>query len=936
MVTHVQNRWTSRKVRETFLSFFEEKGHTRVASSSLVPAEDPTLLFTNAGMNQFKDLFLGREKRGYVRATSTQKCVRAGGKHNDLDNVGYTARHHTFFEMLGNFSFGDYFKEEAIDYAWELVTGRYGLDPSRLWATVFTEDDEAAALWERYLPKARIERFGEKDNFWSMGDTGPCGPCSEIHYDQGDGVPGDATPNGTGDRVMEIWNLVFMQFERDASGRMTPLPKPSVDTGAGLERITAILEAKNNNYDTDLFEGIIKKIEELADRKYAGGMAVEDAPFRVIADHARAATMLIADGVIPSNEGRGYVLRRIVRRALRYGRRLDLGTAKPFLDALVEPVLSTFEGIHFATASEVAAASRTARAMLSEEEIRYSKTMSVGADRVGEAISAARREGQTTLPGAAVFRLYDTFGVPLETIEEIASDEGVKVDVPGFESELWGARERSKGASKFEHEGDLPKDDQIDPSWTTEFRGYPEQDFVSLEGAQVLGLFTFRENGLFERADKLSAGQKGWVVTDRSIFYPEGGGQVADRGEFLWKSSEGERRAEVIDARRAPNGKTILHLLRISSGSLVPTQLVAMQVPEWTRRKTQANHTGTHLLHAALRKVLGESVRQMGSLVAPDRLRFDYAASRPTTAEEIREIERLVNEEILRDREVGKAVMSMDEARRKGAIMFFGEKYGERVRVVDVPGFSTELCGGCHVGRTGEIGAFKVISDKGLAAGVRRLEAVTSLNAVERLQRDEEILLQISQIVNTPLDVLPSKLREMADLLRRREKEIAALKRDLALSGGGAGVGAAAMADSGGQPDAGASGHSLSKKGLSSDGAAEEGLHEINGIKVLARRVPSLPANELRNLADTFRSKLKSGVVLLGTELDGKVTLLAAVTADLVARVSANELAQVMAPAVGGKGGGKRDLAQAGGKDAAQIEPALALGVAKVRERLSA
>ncbi|MGZ5380555.1 MAG: alanine--tRNA ligase, partial [Thermoanaerobaculia bacterium] len=838
-----------------------------------------------------------------------------------------------------------------------LVTGRYGLDPSRLWATVYTDDDEAAALWERYLPKARVVRFGEKDNFWSMGDTGPCGPCSEIHYDQGEGVPGDATPNGAGDRLMEIWNLVFMQFDRGASGKMTPLPKPSVDTGAGLERITAILEGKNNNYDTDLFAGIIARIEEISGKKYAGGMAVEDAPFRVAADHARAAAMLVSDGVLPSNEGRGYVLRKVIRRALRYGRRL--GIEGPFLADLTLPVFWSFEGIHLNDPN--GRWQKTTADTIRADEEGFRRTVSVGADRVGEAISEARRRGETSLSGPAAFRLYDTHGVPLELIEEISSDEGVQVDRAGFEVELEKARERSKGASKFEHEGDLPKDDQIDPSWTTEFRGYPEQDFVSLEGAQVLGLFTFRENGLFERSDKLSAGQKGWVVTDRSVFYPEGGGQVADHGEFLWKSSEGERRAEVIDARRAPNGKTILHLLRISSGSLVPTQLVTMQVPEWTRRKTQANHTGTHLLHAALRKVLGESVRQMGSLVAPDRLRFDYAASRPTTAEEIREIERLVNEEILRDREVGKAVMSMDDAKKKGAIMFFGEKYGERVRVVDVAGFSTELCAGCHVGRTGEIGAFKILSDKGLAAGVRRLEAVTSLNAVERFQKDEEILLQLSQIVNTPLDVLPSKLREMVDLLRRREKEIAALKRDAALAGievsasagtvtpstNAALTGIEARAAAGSvtaspvssaQPGAAASaasGHSPSKKPSSSDVAVGEGLLEIGGIKVFVQRVPSLPTNELRNLADTFRSKLKSGVVLLGTELEGKVTLLAAVTADLVARVSAHELAQAMAPAVGGKGGGKPDLAQAGGKDAAQIEPALALGVAKVRERLS-
>ena len=906
--------WTSRKVRETFLEFFEEKAHTRVASSSLVPAEDPTLLFTNAGMNQFKDCFLGREKRGYTRATTSQKCVRAGGKHNDLDNVGYTARHHTFFEMLGNFSFGDYFKKEAIDFAWELVTSKkfYGLDAGRLWATVYRDDDEAAALWERYLPKERIARFGEKDNFWSMGDTGPCGPCSELHYDQGDGVPGDATPNGAGDRVMEIWNLVFMQFDRDASGKMTPLPKPSVDTGAGLERITAILQGKNNNYDTDLFAGIIGKIEELCPWKYKGGMAVEDAPFRVVADHVRAATMLISDGVLPSNEGRGYVLRKVIRRAARYGRRLD-NTGRVALWRIVPAVIESLRNPYFPGGS-ASTAERVVQDTLRREEEQFSKTMSEGADRVGEHVTRLKRQGVERIAADVAFQLYDTYGIPLELIEELAGDEGVAVDRPGFEAELAKARERSKGASKFEGESGLPKDEQIDASWVTDFRGYPEQDFVSLEGARVLGLFTFKENGLFERVNRLGAGEKGWCVLDRTIFYPEGGGQVADQGTLSWAP---DGAAEVMDTRRAPNGRSILHLLRISSGSLSPGQIVRMSVDEWTRRRTQANHTGTHLLHAALRTVLGESVRQMGSLVAPDRLRFDYAASRPTTAAEIREVERLVNEEVLRDREVGKAVMSMEDAKTKGALMFFGEKYGERVRVVDVPGFSTELCGGCHVGRTGEIGAFKVLSDKGLAAGVRRLEAVTALNALERLQKDEEILASMAQTANVPFDELPAKLREALDSVRRKDKEIAQLKRDLALS----------------DP----SGSSASKKSPdSSDPAGNDGIEEIGGVKVLARRVPSLPTNELRNLADTFRGKLKSGVVLLGTELEGKVTLIAAVTPDLVSRVSAHELAQVMAPAVGGKGGGKPDLAQAGGKDAAQIEPALALGVAKLREKLSA
>jgi len=700
-----------------------------------------------------------------------------------------------------------------------------------------------------------------------------------------------------------------MQFDRDASGKTTPLPKPSVDTGAGLERITAILEGKNNNYDTDLFAGIIRRIEAFTTRRYKGQMAVEDAPFRVIADHARAAAMLIADGVIPSNEGRGYVLRRIIRRALRYGRRLEIEPG--FFYQVAQQVPYSLEE-YFPTDERKGQVGRLLQQVLLTEETQFSKTMSVGADRVGEAISEARRQGETSLFGPAAFRLYDTHGVPLELIEEISSDEGVQVDRAGFEKELSAARERSKGASKFEGLSQLP-----DSKFETEFRGYPEQDFVSLQCAKVQEILRMVGSVPTPGEQVLRQGDQGWVVADKTVFYPEGGGQVHDEGKLVWPNGQ----AVVTDVKKNSLG-AILHFVRIEEGQLKVGDTVTMSVDEWTRRKTQANHTGTHLLHAALRKVLGESVRQMGSLVAPDRLRFDYAASRPTTAAEIREIERLVNEEVLRDREVGKAVMSMDDAKKTGAMMFFGEKYGERVRVVDVPGFSTELCGGCHVGRTGEIGAFKVLSDKGLAAGVRRIEAVTSLNAVERLQKDEEILANMAHTANVPPDELPAKLREALDSLRKKEKEIAALKRDLALAG------------------AGPSDSLPSKKSpsVSSDtsGSDVDGIVEIAGVKVLARRVPSLPTNELRNLADTFRSKLKSGVVLLGTELEGKVTLLAAVTSDLVSRVSAHELAQVMAPAVGGKGGGKPDLAQAGGKDAAQIEPALALGVAKVREKLSA
>jgi len=889
--------WTSRKVRETFLSYFEEKGHRRVASSSLVPAEDPTLLFTNAGMNQFKDVFLGRESRPYARAASAQKCVRAGGKHNDLDNVGYTARHHTFFEMLGNFSFGDYFKEEAIAFAWELVTERYGFEPKRLWATVYTDDDEAAKLWERYLPASRVLRFGEKDNFWSMGDTGPCGPCSELHVDQGPHVPGDETPNGRGDRVMEIWNLVFMQFERDSEGRTTPLPKPSVDTGAGLERITALLTGKNNNFDTDLFAPLIRKIEAISGKSYRGGMAEEDAPFRVIADHLRAATMLMADGVMPANTGRGYVLRRILRRAARYGRRLGIEGSE--LCGLVEPVFSVFDGVYFG--AEHATLKGEVRELVRSEERSFAKTMSAGADRVGEAISEARRKEETGLSGKTVFRFYDTYGIPLELIEELAQDEGLSVDRAGFEKELEEARERSKGASKFEADDALLPEELAEASWETAFRGYPEDDFTRLEGAKALGLFSVA-GGAPLRVGALEAGSEGLLVTDRTVFYPEGGGQVTDTGTVTWPGG----RAAVTSARKSSSGRFVQHHVKVEEGTLAEGAALGLEVAEWTRRRTQANHTGTHLLHAALRKVLGESVRQMGSLVAPDRLRFDYAATRATTPDEIAEIERLVNEQVLRDTPVAKEVTSMDEAKAKGAMMFFGEKYGERVRVVDVPGFSTELCGGCHVTRTGEIGAFKVLSDRGLAAGVRRIEAITSLGAVERLTRDEHLLSELSETAQVPAEELPGKLREVLARLKESEKEIAKLKVQLA---------------------SGARGPA---------GAEEDGIVELSGVKVLARRVPPLPANELRNLADTFRGKLKSGIVLLGTDVDGKVTLLAAVTADLVSRVSADDLAKAMAPAVGGRGGGKPELAQAGGKDPEKIETALEAGLARVRERLAA
>jgi alanyl-tRNA synthetase len=886
------------EVRERFLSYFEERGHRRVPSSSLIPAEDPTLLFTNAGMVQFKDVFTGRESREYSRATSSQKCVRAGGKHNDLDNVGYTGRHQTFFEMLGNFSFGDYFKEDAIRFAWELLTDPekgYGLDPERLWATVFLTDDDAAAIWERYLPKERILRFGEAENFWAMGETGPCGPCSEVHYYQGDDLSVNTSDrvNGPGDETVEIWNLVFMQFERDASGKLDPLPRPSVDTGAGLERLTAVLQGVSNNYDTDLFAPILSAISEIVVEKgglpFKGNFAPEDAPYRVIADHARAATMLIADGVLPSNEGRGYVLRRILRRALRYGRRL--GLQDPFLHRLPPAVVDVYRGIHIEPKDADSVAKRVAEILLPEEE-RFARTLSEGIDRVGEAASRARERGEARLPGEIVFRLYDTHGIPIEVIEEIAADEGVTLDRAGFESQLEGQRRASRSAAKFDA-ADVSVYEKLDlPAEHSAFRGYPEHDFVSLDGARVVALV---KEGT--PAARLETGETGEAVAERTVFYPEGGGQIADTGTWTWPGGE----AEVLHVWK-PRPDTIAHRIRVSRGTLERGTVVDMRVPEWIRRRTQANHTGTHLLHAALRRVLGAGARQMGSLVAPDRLRFDYAVSAAPTPAQIAEIERLVNEEILRDREVTKSNLPMEEARRRGADMFFWDKYSDRVRVVEVPGFSTELCGGCHVPRTGEIGAFKIVSDKSLAAGVRRLEAVTSLGAVELLSSDEETLNRLSAAAQAPRETLLERWDEREERLKSLERELTSLRMKLA-SG-----------------DSGSAGES----------------EEIGGVSVVTRLVPGLSIPELRNLSDTLRSRVKSGVVLVGTSNDGKTSVVAAVTRDLVDRVPASRLAARIGEALGGSGGGKPDLAQAGGRREDLLPEALRAGKEAVREILAA
>ena len=691
---------------------------------------------------------------------------------------------------------------------------------------------------------------------------------------------------------MEVWNLVFMQFERDASGTMTPLPRPSVDTGAGLERITAILQGANNNFDTDLFRPIIEEIEKLSGRTYAGGMAVEDAPFRVIADHARAATMLIADGVLPSNEGRGYVLRRIIRRALRYARRLGVDFSVPFLSQLVPGVVEVFRGVYFLTDKPGwTETERSIRNTFDEEESAFAKTMSDGIDRVGEELERVRRQGGTQIPGEAVFRFYDTYGIPLEIIEEIAGDEGVSIDRKGFETLLERQRASSRASQKFDASDGSVFERLNLPAGHSEFRGYPEHDFVSLPEATVVGI---ARGG--ERADSLGQGETAEVVTDRTIFYPEGGGQVADTGRWTWPDGE----ADVEDTRRPAPG-VVAHRVTVRKGKLGVGTRVAMEVPEWTRRRTQANHTGTHLLHAALRKVLGASARQMGSLVAPDRLRFDYAASGRPTPEQIAEIERIVNEAILRDEPVSKEVMAMEDARHKGADMFFGEKYGERVRVVSVPGISVELCGGCHVNRTGEIGAFMIVSDKGLAQGVRRLEAVTSLGAVDLLRQDEQTLSEISAAAQSPRAGLVERWQEREERLRALEREVASLKLKLASGDGG--------------------------------GAGESS--DVGGVRVVTRIAGNLSIPELRNLSDTLRSRLKSGVVVVGSENDGKTSVVAAVTADLSARIPASRVAARIGKALGGSGGGKADLAQAGGRDAALLPAALKEAEAAVRDLLA-
>ncbi|HEX2059907.1 MAG TPA: alanine--tRNA ligase [Thermoanaerobaculia bacterium] len=886
--------FTTAQIREAFLGYFEKNGHRRVASSSLVPAGDPTLLFTNAGMNQFKDLFLGREQRDYDRATTSQKCVRAGGKHNDLENVGRTARHHTFFEMLGNFSFGDYFKEDAIRFAWELIVNVYGLEPERLWFSVFEgddkvpADDEAAALWVKVGARPeRVLRFGKKDNFWQMGDTGPCGPCSEIHYFRGDDLSKNVPElvNGPGDDTMEIWNLVFMQYDRDENGTLTPLPAPSVDTGAGLERLASVLQKTHTNYDIDLFAPIKKKIEEISGYTYKADMEDDlDTAVRVLCDHARASTFLISDGVIPSNEGRGYVLRRIIRRAIRFGRKLP---SPVLLTQLVDSMIAAMGEAYPELRERREAVVKT----LESEEERFSRTLTSGMERVGQVIDDVRHRGETTLGGAEVFRLYDTYGIPIDLIAEMAEEEGVTLDRAGFEENMKAARAKAKASSKFQLSADADTfagiADKVGPVEFVGYDNYTDVDSV-VRAIVVAG----------EERDALHHGSEGDVVLSPTPFYAESGGQIGDTGTLVWEGG----RATVLDTQK-PFGELPVSRVRVDEGSLSVGSHVRASVPADLRLDTTANHTATHLLHKALKDILGPTVQQAGSLVAPDRLRFDYTYHQPLTDEQIRRIEAEVNDRVRANYEVTKSVMPIAEAKQSGAVAMFGEKYGDLVRIVAAGDYSREFCGGCHVNRTGDIGIFKIVSDRSLAAGVRRMEALTGRGALAYFQKLDDATHTLASTANVSLDELPAYVRSLQEKQKQLEKELKALKVRVATGG-------AAPASGGDE------------------------AQDVNGVKLIARRVDELTGGDLRNFADELRSKIKSGVVVLGSAQDGKVTLLTAVTKDLLDRVQANTLIGKLAPIVGGKGGGKPDLAQAGGKDADKLNEALSTAPNALREIL--
>ena len=864
------------EVRSAFLEFFREHNHMIVPSSSLVPGNDPTLLFTNSGMVQFKDVFLGREQREYLRAASSQRCVRAGGKHNDLENVGYTARHHTFFEMLGNFSFGDYFKSEAIHFAWDFLIYTLGLDPERLWCTVYRDDDEAADIWlnDIGVSPQRFARLGEASNFWAMGDTGPCGPCSEIFYDHGPGIaggpPGSAEEEG--DRYVEIWNLVFTQFERAADGKLKPLPRPSVDTGMGLERIAAVMQGVHSNYDIDLFRNLIRAAGELA-----GTSVLTSSSLRVIADHIRACTFLVVDGVLPSNEGRGYVLRRIIRRALRHG--YKLGIQEPFFYKLVGVLEQEMAGAY----PELTRGRAHAQRVLQQEEERFAETLANGMVLLEGAIR--NLQGAKVIDGDTVFRLYDTFGFPVDLTADVARERGLEIDQTRFEAAMEEQRRRSQEASKF----------GVDPRGGASFDARTLfQGYERLTGSgRVVALL---KQGA--PVDTLGAGEQGEVVLDRTPFYAEAGGQVGDAGELTGPGV----RFVVEDTHK--RGAAHSHTGHLEQGSIRVGDTLEAQVDGPRRQATALNHSATHLLHAALRKVLGSHVQQKGSLVAPDRLRFDFAHFQPVTAAELREIERLVNAQIRANIPAETRVMDYEGAVAGGAIALFGEKYDKDVRVLRLGEFSMELCGGTHVHRAGDIGLFKIVAESGVAAGVRRIEALTGEAALDYVEQNDALLKDLAALVRGTREDLKDKVREQLERARQIERENRTLKDRLA-SGQGVDLAAGAV--------------------------------DVHGVKVVATRVDGADAGALRAAVDQLKDRLKSAVVVLASvESPGKVVLVAGVTADQTSRIKAGELAGAVAAQVGGRGGGRADFAQAGGSKPEALDAALESVQEFVRARLSA
>ena len=871
------------QIRESFLKFFESKGHQVVSSSPVIPGDDPTLLFTNAGMNQFKDVFLGFDKRPYSRATTAQKCIRAGGKHNDLDNVGYTARHHTFFEMLGNFSFGDYFKQDAIQYAWELLTTVFKLPPEKLWVTVYAEDDEAYEIWAKKIgvPTERIIRIGDNkgaryasDNFWMMGDTGPCGPCTEIFYDHGPEIAGGppGSPDEDGDRYIEIWNNVFMQFNRDEAGVMHPLPKPSVDTGMGLERIAAVLQHVHSNYEIDLFVHLLSAAKAAVDQAGAGSCDANSPSLKVIADHIRACTFTVADGVIPGNAGRGYVLRRITRRAIRHG--YKLGARAPFFHQLVRALVAEMGDAY----PELKTHEARVTEVLKQEEERFFQTIANGMD----ILEAALTQGTTVLDGETAFKLHDTYGFPLDLTADVCRERGVSVDEVAFEAAMNKQREQARAAGKFKMAQGLEYSGAA-----TEFQGYER---LTEEGSQVLAIYM---DG--SPVNAIKAGDAAVVVLDRTPFYAESGGQVGDTGELKNQNS-----LFMVEDTLKIQADVFGHHGQLHEGELKVGDRLLARVDAERRARTVRHHSATHLMHKALREVLGSHVQQKGSLVDPDKTRFDFTHSQPLSTEEIRRIEDIVNAEILANVQTHAAVMKLEDAQKTGAMMLFGEKYGETVRVLEI-GSSKELCGGTHVTRTGDIGAFKIVSESGVAAGIRRIEAITGDRALSYLQSlDQQVNTLASLLKASPSD-LTARITQLQEHAKTLEKEIERLSSKLAAS----------------------QGDDLLKQAT-----------DLQGIKVLSAQLDMADAKALRETLDQLKNKLKTAVIVLASVQDGKVQLAAGVTSDLISKVKAGELVNHVAQQVGGKGGGKPDMAMAGGTDPKGLTGALQSVNSWVQERL--